>query len=54
MKKFNSILSAILLFGMGLIYAQNGNKGIYKSLDDFLKGKVTHSGKHTHIKLHET
>ena len=54
MKKINSIFKAILFLVSAVSYAQDGNTGIYKTVEDFLNNKTTHSGKHTHIKLHET
>jgi hypothetical protein len=54
MKKLTIIIIIILNLSISVSYAQDGFTGIYKNANDFLNGKVTHSGKHTHVKLHET
>ena len=54
MKKLIATLSLLFCFsGITVIKAQEHQRGIYRSAEDFVSRKLSHASKHTHIKLHE-
>lgn len=53
MKKLIAIIFTLFFSGITVIKAQEHQRGIYRSAEDFVSRKLTHASKHTHIKLHE-